>query len=115
MESEILNKLGNHIKNIEQFNEEIQITEQFFFKKDLNHKVMDEVFWNHILSLINRIDSNEQNDLEVYDMEEIGENAIELMEEYVIEMSRYRKFNVTNFEKMLLSIYTQRMLNEEEK
>lgn len=112
MDEKIYKNISENIKNISNYKKEIKITEEFFSSKQVNLRTLDEVFWNHLLTLFERIDLHEQNNLELDQIEEISDEAKNILDEYVIEMNKIRDFNINDFEKMLLSIYTQRMIQE---
>lgn len=113
MEESIYSSLSKNIVNIDNYEREIKETEKFFYSKNIKKSKLDEIFWNHLLSLFERIDSNLQNDLESYKIEGITKESEILLEEYIKYISKIRNFSINNFERMLLNIYTQRMLEEE--
>ncbi|MGY3776366.1 hypothetical protein [Helcococcus sueciensis] len=110
MEQSIYKQLSENIENISEYTNEIEKTEEFFLSRKINKETLDEVFWNHLITLLERIDNDEQNDLEMDELDEISKEAKDLLDEYISEMNKIRNFDVNNFEKKLLSIYTQRMI-----
>lgn len=113
MDEIIYKNISENIENISNYTNEIEKTEKFFVSKKINMNSLDEVFWNHLITLFERIDSDEQNDFELDKLDEITDKAKKLLDEYIVEMNKIRNFNINEFEKKLLSIYTQRMLQEE--
>lgn len=73
------------------------------------------VFWNHMLSLLVRIDANEMNDMEIDDNFVPDAEAVDLTTQLGNELSKIRNFDVTKFEEFLLLLYIQRLLEERKK
>ncbi|MGI6510669.1 MAG: hypothetical protein ACOX1L_08890 [Erysipelotrichaceae bacterium] len=113
MNKTIRSALEETFPDLDNYKTEIDITDKFFKDRGISDDKLDQVFWNHMISLWERIDKNEQNDLEIENMEEFSKEAKNLLEEYILEVSKHRNFEINNFEKMLVAIYMQRMQEEE--
>lgn len=109
----IYNNISETIPDLNKYSLEIETTELFFKRKGIKESKLDEVFWNHLITLFGRIDTDSQNDIEMDEFEEISDKAKLLLDEYINEISNIRNFNINNFEKKLLTIYTQRMVQED--
>lgn len=98
--------------NLDKYKVEINVTDKFFKDKGISEDKLDQVFWNHMISLWERIDKDEQNDLDIENMEEFSDEANKILEDYILELSKHRNFEINDFEKMLVAIYMQRMQEE---
>lgn len=114
MKKLMVEKVKEYFPNIENYSKEINLTEKFFSKIGVDESLMDEVFWNHLLSLLERIDTNIQNSLEFSESDEISEKEKDVVKNYIEEMNLIRNFDITDFEKFLLEIYVKKFISEKE-
>ena len=76
-------ELQQYFPDLNQYQEQISKTEQFFKLKKISNKKLNSIFWNHLLSLIQRVITKNQNDYPVTEMAEISEAAKLLTKEYL--------------------------------
>lgn len=112
MDSEVRKKLSQYFESIDQYQKEIDLTQEFFRSKNIPIDNLDEIYWNHLLTLLNRVDTNSQNNMEIEELEDISEEATLLTNEFENYLSQHREFTLTPFESMLLNIYSQKFLEK---
>lgn len=102
--------LKKYITNIEDFTREIKDIEAFFENQNIDCNRLDLVFWNHMLSLFNRIDQGEQNNLELGAMDEVSKQAEALGYSLIESLKAIRNFELTEMERLLINIHMAKIL-----
>ncbi len=101
-----LSALKEYHPDIDKFSKFIEITEKFFQEKNLLLKENEELFFNHLISLIKRIEQNSQTDSELIDLNDFSDETKKLTEKFINKL----QINITEFEKMLLYIHFQKII-----
>lgn len=107
-------EIKEQVPSIEKYPKEVELIEEYFNKIGVEVEQTTVVFWNHIITLLERIDSDEQNDLEIEQTEVMSKEATVLTDGLIEHLRRFRKFNITSFEKYLLTIYFEQIKNYKE-
>lgn len=107
-------EIKEQVPSIEKYPKEIKLIEEYLNTIGVEVEQTTIVFWNHIITLLERIDSDEQNDLEIEQTEVMSQEAVELTEGLREHLRRFRKFDTTSFENYLLTIYFEQIKNYEE-
>ncbi|WP_440896588.1 hypothetical protein ACS127_00850 [Amphibacillus sp. Q70] len=103
------NAIKEHVPAIDNYPKEVQLTEQFCIEKGIAVEQTAVVFWNHIITLLERIDEDDQNSTEQTPAEEMSKQAQELTGDYVDFMNSHRPFDITAFEKYLITIHFEQL------
>lgn len=107
MEKKTKEQLQKYHPNLDSYDKEIKVVEDFFTSKGYGLMIeTDEVFWNHMISLIQRMDDNSLNEMEV-DIE-IDEIFYDNANELIALLKEVREVTITEFELFLLAIYFQK-------
>ncbi|WP_028273447.1 hypothetical protein [Atopococcus tabaci] len=114
MKAEQYTVIKEHVPDIEKYSKEVGLIEEFFVEKNLQIEKTTPVFWNHVITLMERIDNDEQNDLDLDQTEEMSKTAKELTKDFVDHLNQSRAFETTDFENYLLTIYFEQLKNEKE-
>lgn len=109
MKEQHYNEIKEHVPSIVHYQKEVQLIEHFFNEKQLNIEEATPVFWNHVITLFKRIDADEQNHLELDPPEEMSEDAQKLVTEFEEYLDQHRAFDISEFEKYLLTIYFEQL------
>lgn len=110
MKTKKYNKLKKDVLSTEVYTSDIQLIEQFLFEKELDTEKTTIFFWNHMISLLKRIDNNHQHSADQHLPPETNKEVIDLTREFTLFMASKRKFNVTPVETYLLSVYLKQLL-----
>lgn len=110
MKKEIYEKSKEIFPNIDDYEVEIFEIESFLKELNVEEKYLDLVFWNHMISLFERIDTDSQNDMDIEDFDEIHEETKRVTQDLVKRLNVIRQFNITNMENLLINIHIEKML-----
>lgn len=111
MKKQLEEQLMQYHPNLKQYEKEIVLIEQFFQENGFFEQIEEnEVFWNHMLSLIQRMDEKSLNDMEV-DLE-LKEAYLTQAKTLIDTLSTVRDVEITEFELFLLGIYFQKFQEE---
>lgn len=113
MEATQFKEIEEHVPQISEYVKEVEWIERFFEEKELDIKQTTPVFWNHIITLLERVDQNEQNSMETNDVDKMSAEAEALTEEFAQYIGERRSFEITDFEKFLLTIYFEQLIKGE--
>lgn len=109
MKKEIKEELASYFSDIEKYNSEISQIElalnEMGYKQSLGN---DIVFWNHILTLIQRVYSQSQNNYKFTQTGEISKCSIEKAELLITKLTCLKEHVVNKFEIYLLAIYFEK-------
>ena len=108
MEESIRESLCTYFEDMDSFEAEIKNVTAVLIEMKEESLLGDEMFWNHYLSLIQRIRKNEQNEFELEKSDEITEKSMEKSEQFVKKVAYLRENNITNLERYLLAIYFEK-------
>ena len=111
MNEQLKTRLKQYHENFDDFQEYVQIVEHSLEKNGfLMVAEENEVFWNHVLSLLRRMLNNEQNVMEVdFEIEEYYLNQSRELKEI---LNQKMQKEMTDFEAILLAIYFQKFAEE---
>lgn len=114
MEQQLKEDLSAFGAPVKQYTREIEKVESFLKGNHFLVGLTDRTFWNHILTLLRRVDQNDQNEMP-FDTEDIGleERTIHITEDFKKYMAKDRPFCLTDFETKLLQVYFQKMKEEQ--
>lgn len=105
-------EIEEHVPAIEKYLKEVKVIEAFFKEKELSVENTTPMFWNHIITLLERIDENAQNEIEISDAEEMSSHAQELTNEFENILNDKRKFDLTEFENYMMTIHFEQIIKE---
>lgn len=106
--------VAEHVPAIQNYSKEVKSVEQFLEKEGLKVEETTAVFWNHFITLLERIDEGTQNDLEFDGADEMSQAAQQMTAEFADFMNESRPFEVTEFEKYLLTLYFEQLIKGED-
>lgn len=116
MKLEQYQEIKQYVPAVDQYSKEVELIESFFAEKDLEIQKTDAVFWNHLITLFERIDKGEQNTDEIdASIDEMSAEAQELTTDFVTYMNAHRPFPISQFEHFLLTIYFEQLKNKKDK
>jgi len=110
MKPEKFEEIEEHVNAINDYLDEIEYVESFFEKKKMNINDTNVMFWNHLITLFERIDEDDQNNLDLEDVEKPSDEAQLLTKEFEAHLNNYRPFELTKFEKYLMQIHFEQIL-----
>lgn len=111
-----LKSLISQIENMEKYEIEVKFIDDFLKSENLRVKEASKgFFWNHFVTLFERIDADEMNTLDIDETFVAEQQAIDLTSKLKNELMKIRKFSVTEFEEFLILIYIQILFNERKK
>jgi len=110
MKQEKFEQIEKHVTTINQYLDEVKYVELFLEEKEIDINKTSVMFWNHLITLFERIDENNQNNLDLEDAETTSTEAQLLTQEFENYLDTYRSFNLTEFEKYLMEIYFEQIL-----
>lgn len=113
MKKEKLAEIQKHVPATNEFLPEIKYVEIFLKEKNFDINETSVLFWNHFITLLERIDENNQNNFDLEDTEALSTEAKKLTQEFEEYLNRYRSFNLTPFEKYLMEIYFEQIIKGE--
>lgn len=99
------NEIKEHVASIDQYSKEVELIEAFFESKDINIEDATVIFWNHLVTLLERVDEDSQNSSEEEPADKMSEEAQQLTDEFQAYLHNHRPFYLTDFEHYLLTIY----------
>jgi|GEM_PF-2850792 hypothetical protein len=112
MNFEFLNK---YIENVEVYLPQLAFVADFLDKHQVEVNPDNfETFWNHIATLLERITTKAQNELEIPDEHGLMDRSLELAAELddAIKM-QFGSSSITEFEKFLIALYIDQFLRKE--
>lgn len=98
------------VPTIINYTKEVKIIEAFFEKSALKIEETTEIFWNHVLTLFERIDEGEQNEYDMSEVDEMSIEAREMTEKFEVFVGQERAFSLTDFERYLVSLYFEQLI-----
>lgn len=105
--------LEQNIATIRNYLNEIECIERFLKSQDLNIGEEDKaVFWNHFVSLFDRVDKNEMNSLEIDFSFEPSVETLLITKLLISELKVLRNFEITEFEEVLIVLYMQKLIDK---
>lgn len=110
MRTKKFNKLKNDVLSTEEYTKDIQLIEQFLSEKELDTDKTTILFWNHMVSLLKRIDTNQQHTTDKHLPPETNKEVIGITRSFIFFMASKRKFNITPTETYLLSVYFKQLV-----
>lgn len=113
MKQEIYDEVEIHVPSIIHYSKEVENVEKFLRMKDINPDILSIIFWNHFITLLERIEGGNQNELELTDTEELSKDAQELTKEFVVYMKSHHVFELTEFEEYLIQIHFEQLMKGE--
>lgn len=113
MEATQYEEIEKQVPAIGRYTTEVVNIETFFIEKELDIQKTTPVFWNHVITLLERVDEDEQNSLETDDVDLMSKEAIQLTEEFIYYLNAKRPFGITEFESYLLTIYFEQLIEGE--
>lgn len=114
MEKSKYQTIAEHVPAIHNYEKEVAIVEQFFEEKGLSIQDTTVVFWNHLITLLERIDDQQQNVMEFEGADEMSQEAQQMTDEFSAFMHQHRSFDLTQFEKYLLTLYFEQLIKGED-
>src|SRR5699024_1866459 len=113
MEATHYKEIEEHVPQINEYVREVEWIEEFFGEKELDIRQTTPIFGNHIITLLERVDQNEQNSMETNDVDKMSAEAETLTDEFACYIDERRSFEITDFEKFLLTIYFEQLIKGE--
>lgn len=97
-------EIKEHVPAFENYKAEVRLIEQFFEEKNIEIESTTIIFWNHIITLLERVDEDEQNTTEE-PVDRMSDEAQKLTDDFKQFLNSHRPFELTGLEHYLLTIY----------
>lgn len=114
MEQTQYEEIEKHVPSIKEYADEVNEIVLFFKEKNLNIEKTSPMFWNHVITLLDRVDQGEQNEIELEDSEEMSVYTQQLTADFEKQINQLRTFNLTGFESYMLTIHFEQIIKENE-
>jgi hypothetical protein len=114
MRREKYEEIEEQVPIIVNYPKEVEYVEAFLDTKGLEAEKMTVIFWNHLITLFERVDEGEQNEMDLSDADELSKEAQDLSKEFEVYMQTYRSFELTEFENYLMQIHFEQILKGEQ-
>ncbi|AMC93849.1 hypothetical protein AOC36_07580 [Erysipelothrix larvae] len=116
MKQTLHEELRQYFANIDTLHQEIKTMEDAIETLNFNQEILDDIlFWNHYLSLVERVYNHAQNDLEFEDTGEIPQECIDVSKELFKTHKLLKDYDITDFETYLFAIYFAKNRKEVDK
>lgn len=113
MKLEKYEEIEKHVPNIVNYSEEVEHIKAFFERKGINIEKVPIIFWNHIITLFERIEEGDQNEFDLTDVDELSKEAGGITKEFTSYMQKKHSFKLTEFETYLIKIHFEQIIKEE--
>lgn len=112
MNFEFLNK---YIENVEVYLPQLEFVADFLDKHQIEVNPENfETFWNHIATLLERITTQVQNELEIPEEHGVANRSLELASQLDKEIEvKFGSSSITEFEKFLIALYIDQFIRKE--
>lgn len=97
------------VPKINDYQEEIHYIYKFFENYNIDIHSIPVIFWNHIVTLFERIEKNEQNEMHLDQSVQMSDDAQKFTKEFVEYLNGYTRFSISNFEFYLLTVYFEQI------
>lgn len=110
MDAKQYKEVEAQVPTIANYSKEVEVIEAFFEAKALKIEETTPIFWNHILTLFERIDEGVQNEFDLSEVDKMSLGAQEMTDEFEAFMKEERAFELTAFESYLVSLYFEQLI-----
>lgn len=115
MDAKQYKEIEAQVPTIANYGKEVEQIEAFFNAKALKVEETTPVFWNHVLTLFERIDEGVQNEFDMSEVDVMSAEAQQLTDEFEAFIQHERAFSLTEFESYLVSLYFEQLIKGADK
>lgn len=109
MDEEKFKEIEKHVPKINQYLEEVQYVEDFLDEKKLKINKTNLLFWNHLITLFERVDENDQNQFDLDEVDELSKESEKLTRSFETYIHKRRAFDLTEFERYLMQVHFEQI------
>lgn len=110
MDAKQYKEIEAQVPAIRDYDKEVKLIEQFFESQGLKIEETTPIFWNHVLTLFERIDEGVQNEFDMSEVDEMSPAAQKMTQAFEAFMQQERAFALTAFESYLVSLYFEQLI-----
>lgn len=110
MDAKQYKEIEAQVPAIAQYAKEVEVIEAFFEAKALKIEETTPIFWNHVLTLFERIDEGVQNEFDMSEVDLMSVEAQKMTDEFEAFVKKERAFDLTAFESYLVSLYFEQLI-----
>lgn len=106
-------EVEKHVPVINQYLEEVQYVEDFINERNLDSDKTTLLFWNHLITLFERVDESDQNNFDLDEVDELSKESEELTKDFEAYINDRRPFDLTAFEHYLMQVHFEQIIKGE--
>lgn len=110
MDAKQYKEIEAQVPAIRNYATEVDVIEEFFKTQGLKLEETTPIFWNHVLTLFERIDEGVQNEFDMSEVDLMSLAAQQMTDAFEAFVKAKRAFDLTAFESYLVSLYFEQLI-----